>query len=277
MKVAILGCGPAGMLAAHAANGADVTIYATEAKPSLIYGAQYVHEAIPGLTDEKTWEEVSFAKVGNSGGYANKVYGSYDAPCSWELFDGSVRAYPMLEVYQEAWRRYSPQIKERRIVSSDIAVLCDEYDLVFSSIPADRLCQNGRHQFSKTWIWSAQAGYVGVRNLIVYSGRPGDDWYRASNLFGFPQIEFPGTVVPKKIGDQDFIWFENRRVPVYPGIKPTVTNCDCHLNLPSFERIGRFGRWKKGILVTNAYHDALNAIADRVFDDGESKVQHHAV
>lgn len=263
MKIAILGCGPAGMLAAHAAREHDVTVYSAEAKPSLIYGAQYIHESIPGLTDESTWEEVAFAKIGDAEGYASKVYGNFGASTSWELFDGTVRAYPMLDVYQKAWLKYSKHIKEFRVTSADIEWLCAGHDLVLCSIPADRLCQNGRHEFSKVWIWSAQAGYVGVRNLIVYSGRVSDKWYRASNLFGFSQIEFPGTVIPKQIGGQDFIWFDNRRVPVYEGIKPTITNCDCHRHQENFWRIGRFGTWQKGVLVTNAYRDAELAIRDR--------------
>ena len=51
MNVAVLGCGPAGLIAAWAAEqaGADVQIYSKKVQ-SIIPGSQYLHGPIPGVS-----------------------------------------------------------------------------------------------------------------------------------------------------------------------------------------------------------------------------------
>src|SRR3546814_7896241 len=51
VKVLILGCGPAGLIAAHAAKRMDADfIVMSKARKSFMNGAQYLHAPIPGVS-----------------------------------------------------------------------------------------------------------------------------------------------------------------------------------------------------------------------------------
>ncbi|HEY7420289.1 MAG TPA: hypothetical protein VH593_34240, partial [Ktedonobacteraceae bacterium] len=84
IRAVVLGCGPAGLLAAHACslNGADVRIFSLK-RPSYISGAQYLHQAIPGLSGAPDGD-IMITKVGTREGYAKKVYGNANKATSWE-------------------------------------------------------------------------------------------------------------------------------------------------------------------------------------------------
>src|SRR5262245_15995908 len=91
IRVVVLGCGPAGLLAAHAASlyGCDVRILSIR-QPSIISGAQFLHEHIPGVTGDIDGH-VLFMKAGTAGGYAKKVYGNSRIPTSWDLWEPESR------------------------------------------------------------------------------------------------------------------------------------------------------------------------------------------
>ena len=57
MKIAIFGCGPAALISAQAcfAMGHNPQIYSIQRK-SVMPGAQYLHQPIPGITDLR-WME----------------------------------------------------------------------------------------------------------------------------------------------------------------------------------------------------------------------------
>jgi hypothetical protein len=71
-------------------------------------------------------------------------------------------------------------------------------------------------------------------------------WYRAANVYGYSTVEWPAG--PK---------------PPWPGVvsvtKPLSTNCDCWVG-KRFHRVGRFGRWTKGVLVHEAFFDMDKAL-----------------
>src|SRR5215470_19138644 len=87
MKVAVLGCGPAGLMAAYACTVEGLTphIYSKPNK-SIIIGAQYLHLPIPNITLPEPEVEIKYVKVGTPEGYARKVYGNEAAPTSWDRF-----------------------------------------------------------------------------------------------------------------------------------------------------------------------------------------------
>lgn len=244
MKVAVLGCGPAGLLAAHAAveRGHEVRVYSQKVK-SQIHGAQYLHERIPGLTSSNGPPdgEVRFIKLGDQYGYADKVYGSPGAQCSWAEFDeGKVEAWSMRDLYARLWTLYGGLVTDTRLTPAIANTFVYEHDLVFNSIPAPMLC-HGQHSFPSQQVFITKfAERTCPDDTIIYNGLPDVPWYRTSRLFGF------GSTESTQAGDN-----------AIAGMKPLGNNCDCH---PEIRRVGRFGRWEKGQLVHHAYREACDAL-----------------
>lgn len=248
MKIAVLGSGPAGLLAAHAATrlGHKVYIYA-HGERSHIQGAQYIHDQIDGLTEEVEPFIVSYAKVGDSTGYAEKVYGSPLAPSSWAKFpQGEYPAWPMDDVYDLLWDAWGDRVTKLDITRHQVEPLIRQHDMVLSSIPANAICYDEDHKFKGAEVVFEPHCYVDMEDIVVYSGRRSEDWYRTSNLRGHAWTEYSRSMwqhVPPR-------WRS--------GVKPTETTCDCWTT--QLHRIGRFGKWEKAQLVTDAYHDAVRLL-----------------
>jgi hypothetical protein len=254
-KVAILGCGPAGLLAAHAAHilRVDAKVFGIK-QMSVIDGAQFLHEEIPHL-DCGTPKPIKIIKFGTAEGYANKVYGDVGAPCSFDLLQpGEVPAWPMQPTYQLLWDLYSELITNVRLFPADIGVLVNEYDLVISTVPRQLLCKHrGVHEFDSQHVFFAHRAMYRSSEpaYVVYNGNDGEheDWYRCSKIWGLESTE----VSAARLSEADaFV-----RAYTKHGIKPLSTNCTCD---PDVLRIGRFGKWQKGVLVHHAFQEALNAL-----------------
>lgn len=240
LSIAILGCGPAGLLAAHACARANVefNIYSVKRK-SVISGAQYVHNPIPGIHSEQAPDgQIAYAKTGTREGYARKVYGNPDAPVSWDIFpEGLYAAWSMERTYDFLWDEFSKEIEHITITPKFCAELVEVEEVVISAIPAPAICQNAAHHFHQTSIWIREGAPTHearlTDNSIVYNGDKNVPWYRASNLFGHESVEFGRTV------------HHGAR-----GMKPTGHDCNCQ---PKVLRVGRFGRWERGVLVTDGF------------------------
>ena len=271
LRVAILGCGPAGLFAAHAAEqaGASFRIFSKDRK-SFMRGAQYLHQPIPGLSGEPF--DVTYELWGSVAGYRNKVYGEMeDILVSPETLIGTSPAWDIREAYDNAWDLYGDPLDGRggKIVPVDFETghdahfldhMAENYDLVLSSIPAPLLCRDPEHIFESKKVWATeglkrpmemgfQVAGTGVMrdNLVVCSGDPEDWWYRQSRIHGWENTEFPLDHKP----------VERDGVRVHAVVKPIRTNCDCN---PDIQRIGRYGKWQKGVLTHHAYEDAVRMI-----------------
>lgn len=261
-KIAILGCGPAGMFAAHAAAqlGVDFTIYSKNRK-SYMRGAQYLHEPIPGLSSDPFM--VEYTLKGDVDGYREKVYGDMgDILVSPESLVGISPAWDIREAYDAAWDLYGDRVvdwdatKERGLIQHFVG----SHDLVFSSVPANAICEFPKfHQFKSQIVWATEAvksfgefeldsdGDM-VDDLVVCSGDPQDWWYRQSRIRGWENTEFPHNHKPH-FGDGS---------KVHRVVKPLSTTCNC---FPEIHRIGRYGVWKKGVLSHEAYNEAFTTIS----------------
>ncbi len=252
MKVVVLGCGPAGLLSAYAVEeaGHEVTILSKK-EPSWIGGAQYLHRPVESLTGI-AGHRLRYLKLGDRDGYAEKVYGDRSAPCSWAEFGerDEIYGYPLQPVYQRLYNMYESKISNVVVGPLSIERLVDDFDLVISSIPRPALCRlgvGGVHTFrSRSIAIKDQFAGLDINNLIVYSGRPEDSWYRMSNLWGHQSVEFaaPATGLAN-------------------GVKPLGHDCDCHRDFD--ERllfVGRFGRWEKGVLISDAYGEVRERIGE---------------
>jgi hypothetical protein len=250
MKVTIFGCGPAGLLAAHAAEqrGCEVTVISRRVR-SRIHGAQYIHEEIPDLCTADSVQTISYAKLGNSSGYADKVYGSPLAPTSWAEFPmGEAPAWPMAGAYALLWSRWSSRVREADVnmaMVEGMISLAEDDEVFFSSIPLPSLCQRG-HDFKSAPVVFEPECYIEAPDVIVYSGRSSEPWYRTSNLFGHKWTEYPARFWDLKALPDDWRY----------GFKPVGHGCDCLDSFRHLFRIGRFGSWSKRVLVSDAYKRA---------------------
>lgn len=255
MKVAVLGCGPAGLMAAQAAADADaeVIIY-SKARKSHMFGAQYLHRVIPGITDIDNCVSVDYLLQGSVDEYRRKVYGPmWDGKVSPEDFAGTHHAWDIREAYDRLWEIWEGRIEDVTIDPAGLHNLSGYgFDAIINSVPLDSLCPMG-HTFGFTTIIAAgDAPELGIKlpyycpdNTVICNGDDAPSWYRLSNIYGYKTVEWSADI---------------GRVPIPSAStvrKPTFTNCDCH---PGVIRVGRYGTWSKGVLSHQAYYDVKDAL-----------------
>lgn len=253
-RVIILGCGPAGLAAAHAvvSSGREAVIISYTDQPSRLFGCQYLHAPVPGY-ERVSRVRVSYRLIGTTRGYRRKVYGDqWLGTVSPEDFVGDHDAWNIRETYELMWKNLvavqAAGLIKRRVVKGVIPFVNSlKPDLIISTIPAQALCGNPRHIFTSHTIWangsttSDAQGYD--PNSIVCDGTPHRPWYRISNVFGYHTTE----------------WAEkpHSAEKAVPVVKPLRTDCDCH---PEVLRAGRYGAWEKKRLVHEVYPAVMEAL-----------------
>ena len=242
-QVAVLGCGPAGLLAAHAVTftGREVVIYSRKQK-SPIGGAQYLHRPIFAIANKKEAETVRFVKRGSAAIYAQKVYGDMSAPTSWDTYEeGEHQVWNMRSAYAALWDMYEDCIVDTEINPDFVHELSKKVEVI-SSVPKKVICPNPQNytwRSQPVWIEYGQNVYCEAGDMeIVMSGRKADAWYRSSNIFGWKGVEWsrpePGAV---------------------EITKPLSTN---YPDPPGVVSVGRYGKWKKAELIHHAFEDVLD-------------------
>lgn len=259
-RVAILGCGPTGLFAAHAfaERGFSRVSILSRKRRSEMFGAQYLHKPIPGLT-EGEGEMVRYLLRGTPEQYARKVYeGKMDpSRTSPVILHQDHAAFDIRSAYYKAWDMYSPAIVNMDIGPSIMPEIMRGFDFVVATIPADRLCNStcsGAHQFHSQKVWAV--GDAPERGIfcpitvqpwtIECNGLENPRWYRVSNVFGYKTAEWPGEKAPP---------VEN----IAAVEKPISTNCDCWTDHKGFMRAGRYGTWSKGVLSHQVYYDIVGS------------------
>jgi hypothetical protein len=255
-KVLILGCGPAGLFAAHALarRGVEFDIW-SKYRRSEMFGAQYLHMNLPGLTEEADRAWVSYRLIGTNEEYARKVYGD-EVPdfVSPERYVGIKAAWDIRAAYYRAWREYSSQIWDCDRINADWWVrhqdMWEGYRFIVSTIPRTELCAASltgqQHTFRMQEIWAiGDAPERGIRcpirvapAAVVCDGTRDVSWYRAANVFDYCTVEWSTEFKPP---------IEH----VAKVVKPIGTNCNCWIDRITF--LGRYGAWDKGQLSHDAY------------------------
>lgn len=261
LRVAVLGCGPAGLLAAHGiAQAADdvgkrpveIKIFSSKRK-SPLYGCQYLHRSIPGLVLPA--RRVSYRLTGSITGYRKKVYGeNEDVLTSVEELEADHYAWDIRKAYDELWEMYEPAIEDYYLSPGSFSLLQPQlrrggFHLILSTIPAPAMCKDEGCTFTSEQVWAmgdapslerfAQVPVQLPDNTILCNGKPEMPWYRVSRVFGHHTVEWPVDATPIPRGAS--------RVT-----KPIRTTCECN---PSVIRSGRYATWKKGVLAHTSFED----------------------
>jgi hypothetical protein len=269
MNIVVLGSGPAGLMAAQGAAdaaagaGQDLNIaIITAGGPSPLYGAQYLHEPIPGFTKPEEKVAVGYTLRGHVDDYRRKVYGNlWDGTVSPEDLSESHDGYDIRGTYRRLWEEWESAINIAHIDPFGMSRVFDDVrppSLVINSIPRPVLCHAG-HSFGATEVWAAgDAPELGIsipytcpKNMVVCNGEDSPAWYRMSNIFGRTTVEWPG---------------ELKMVPVKTAAKvqkPTKHNCDCWSDSQMIH-VGRYGEWSKGVLSHTAYVKAYAEVTKMV-------------
>lgn len=249
--VVVLGSGPAGLFAAHAAvrAGRPPRIFSRSLYPSDMFGAQYLHAPIPGLPAVSA--VIDYQLTGTVMDYARKVYGSHASglQVSPSMLGGVREVWDIRTAYLRAWELYGERVEEVNVTPewmlSEMAKGGALHGCtVVSSIPLPAICLQGQHHFRKQLIWASGDAPALDRwcpiacppNTVICNGLKEPAWYRVSNIFGHTTAEWPDGLKPP--------------VPCSQVVKPLSTNCDC---FRSVRRVGRYGTWAKGVLAHQSY------------------------
>ena len=262
-RILVLGCGPAGMIAAHAASsmGHDVSIISANPRPSTMYGAQYLHAPIPHVTEGRP-VTVNYVLNGSTRGYRDKVYGALgrDLVVSPDALAENHSAWDIRYTYNRLWEMYGDKVTGWYVDGNNIDSIKPEWDLIISSIPKISLCSSSfACKFKSVEIWArGEAPERGIAldvdvadSTVICNGLDIPTWYRASNIYGHKTIEwsFEAGLVDPLVTDGGAL-----------VRKPISNECNCH---PEILRVGRYGKWKKGVLASDAYDDVTCALRRR--------------
>lgn len=269
LKVAVLGCGPAGLLAAHAAEmfGCKVDIFSKKRK-STLYGSQYLHEYIPGIISQEEGEPIKYITHGTPEEYRRKTHGKWwDGIIAPEDFETDHMAWNIREAYDRLWRTYSDRVTDITFPDPKewppyeyVRAHCeiDRYDLVVSTVPRTLWKVEGEEFiYSEGWAVGdapEKGRFVPFRcddNTIVCDGTDNVGWTRLSRVFGYTTVEWPHHVSKPPVTGV---------VRVTKPLRYAANGSDNPAN--SFLHVGRYGKWEKGVVVTDAFNEVIKKVQE---------------
>jgi len=257
MKVLVLGAGPAGLMAVHAAaiSGHDVRVVSKNRK-SYMRGAQYLHLPIPMVSGAPF--TIDYRLEGTVDGYRDKVYGDPRVIVSPESLVGQHNAWDIREAYDNLWALYSSFIYDKDLGPENIKAVLEEHgpDVVINTVPRPVLCVDPAHLFGaeKVWVTETFRGEHDAENTVICSGERDIPWYRTSRIHGWENTEYPSHTKPPLSAAK-----------LHEVVKPLKTNCDCDFGMGpgGWINAGRYGTWTKGVLAHSAFYDTLTLLANQ--------------
>jgi hypothetical protein len=252
VKVIVVGCGPAGLAAAHAAVGlgAEVRILAPKRKTPQ-EGPLLIQRPIPGInTDHPNGTIHQRVIDGSILDYRYRLYGDVNIGISGDILKTEYHAWNHRETYNKLWVLYHDLIEEINrdgmLTSWDIICLGpgQACDVMVNTASANSFCVLPGHTFiGKQVAITPGHGYPDQPdNTIIFNGGSRYPWARSSKIFGVSVTEWALDKAPPGA----------RRIT-----KPISTDCNCH---PKVLRTGRFGSWRNETWVDTAYWDTYTAL-----------------
>lgn len=260
--VAVLGCGPAGLLAAHAVglSGQPMSVFSVK-RQSVLGGAQFLNGPVPMITEPEADFQITYRTRGDALSYRHKVYGTDDPTTNPDfvsmsnVHDGQqVPAWDLRQAYDRLWSQFEHSINDEAVTPGWLEANASQFRTIVSTVPLPTLCRSmagedvgTRHSFTVQSIHVSQGDDAGAAkalddNTVLYNGDLEQAWYRASKINGVPSVEYS----------------DRGRLPPIPNLvglnKPIRTTCDCW---PDVLKVGRFGKWQKGVLTYDAFVETL--------------------
>jgi hypothetical protein len=264
--VAILGAGPAGLMAAHAValEGIPIVILSQPDKDgnvakSRLGGAQFLHSPIPMVNDDMEATTVTYKLRGDVLTYRHKVYGD-DPNIPFVSMEGVTdgkeqQAWNLQATYDRLWDLLGGDSANAQVINPafiDEALKKEWFSAIISTVPAQAICQSYAdmawhgppHAFvsQKVLIHNECILQDLPDNTVFYNGDLSQSWYRCSKLYGYGSTEW-SSLAPR---------------PPQNGLvearKPLRTNCDCYEG--KVLKLGRMGTWTKGVLTHHAFQGA---------------------
>lgn len=247
MKVAVIGCGPAGLAAAHAAAGLvdHVDIYAPKRKTPQ-RGPIMLHRPIPGINNEQPDGYVRQIVIGGSIlDYRYRLYGDVNIAINGDVLEDGFHTWRVPTAYNRMWDLYSGQIMDQALEPDHVDDLVGQYDLVVSTAPMPALCRSPSwHEFKSVDVALVlQASYPNQpANTVIYNAYDDIPWVRSSRIFEAEVTEYFPDNAPKGA------------LVIH---KPMSTDCSCH---PRVLRTGRMGKWHNETWIDHAYFETRTAL-----------------
>lgn len=270
-KVCVVGAGPAGLAAAHAAAGMlgieRVTVYAPK-KPTEQRGPLLLQRPIPGINDDHPDGYIRQFVVGGSIlDYRDKTYGDINVGINGDVLEPGYHAWHFMSTYKRLWHLYADCIIDKTLTAAELAqrAFATSGDTLWvNTAPRDAFCeQKGKHRFTVARVFITPVAVFQDQpdDTIIFNADPDEPWCRSSRIFGSEVTEWPATR-----DDVNHHFAPDGRSLVFQQIaKPISTDCDC---LPNVLKTGRFGQWRNQTWVDTAYYDVRNAlISDARADD----------
>jgi Pyridine nucleotide-disulphide oxidoreductase len=263
MKVIVIGAGPAGLAAAHAAAGlgADVRIIAPKVKTPQ-RGPVMLHRPIPGINTDQPDGYVAQLVIGGSIlDYRLRLYGDVNIAINGDVLEPGFHTWKLPEAYTILWFMYHREIEDRQVTGAELTTLPDECDLVVNTAPIRNLCLKPYHTFKSVPVALKFKCYYPDQpeNTVIYNAYPVDHqmggWVRSSDIFGARVTEFK----PEEVDNPDLVIQ-----------KPLSTDCNCH---PRVLRTGRFGKWHNETWIDHAYYETRTALVSMMRQDEWSSIK----
>lgn len=254
--VAIIGTGPAGMIAAWAAVqlGHPIVLISNSTEPSVISGAQFLHTPIFEISRHGDPDfEIRYEYRGDADTYQKKVYGDASIPfSSWGTGKPRTQlAWSMQRHYEFLWRELAGPtghaINVMQVDGPKVRELWDHFQHIVFAGDRTKLCDEG-HAFRSVQIKVAPVAMCEGDNVVVYNGDPENAWARSSRIQGNEGVEY-GVNTRTVLPDMRII------------TKPLDHRCTCEHGNVIY--VGRFGEWKKGVLVHHAFERTMEGLLNR--------------
>lgn len=268
-SVVVIGCGPAGLAAAHAAYGLGypVRVIAPKVKTPQ-RGPLLLQRAIPGITVDHPYGYIRQIVIGGSIlDYRTKMYGDINININGDILSPGYHAWRFPEAYDRLWELYSDTIENKWVTSYEMnAIAGDPAVLVVCTAPARSLCDR-RHSFETVQVAvTPEAIFPGQPDdTIIFNADPSVEWSRSSRIFGIEVTEWPVSRALDHANIEGMGFGSSIRIIR----KPISTNCNCH---PYVLRTGRFGAWRNETWVDTAYYDTRSALISDQRHDAWSRV-----
>jgi hypothetical protein len=266
MRIAVIGCGPAGLAAAHAAHGlcAGVTIYSPAIK-SPQRGPLVLQRPIPAITQDHPDGYIKQIVVdGSILDYRYKLYGDINISIQGNILKEGYHCWKMIETYDRLWELYMEPGAGRaahvtgEVTPQVISIMVQEFDLVINTAPLDKLCYQGHTFRSKAVEITMGHSYPNQpEDTTIFNAGHRYPWVRSAWLLGNSCTEWLSGEAPPEL----------EPLTIH---KPISHNCNCY---PDMLLTGRFGCWENEVWVDTAYYDTRDAIVSMLRRDGWARVR----